>query len=384
MSSLKEKIIERIESEGPINFETFMEMALYYPELGYYTRGALEIGRRGDFYTSPHLHPIFGAMLGRQIREMWRIIGRPDKFEIVEMGAGFGYLAKDMLEYLRQSDAGNLDADENFFQRLKYTIVELNPAVKRREQELLDGFMDKIAFVSDIGCINPINGCFLSNELPDAFPVRLVVKDGDLKEVFVSVKDGDFVEVTAPLSEDVKRCLGDRIALLPDRYRTEVNLKVRDWLNDISPKLLNGFILTIDYGYPADEYYSEERDRGTLLCYHRHRVNENPYQNIGEQDITAHLNFSSLKQWGDELGIKTIGFSSQGTYLVSLGIDEVIKELYGDSMEAVEAAKIKGLILPEGMGESHKVMVQYKGSKYKDTDMPLLKGFALRNHIKRL
>jgi SAM-dependent MidA family methyltransferase len=141
-----------------------------------------------------------------------------------------------------------------------------------------------------------------------------------------------------------------------------------------------GFLVTVDYGYPAADYYSEERDRGTLLCYHRHQMSENPYENIGRQDITAHVNFSSLGKWGEALGLRCLGFTRQGVYLVSLGIDEVISELYGDSPDYInEVAKIKGLIMPVGMGDTHKVMVQRKGS-----GEPALRGFEIKNQLSSL
>ncbi|WP_333653702.1 class I SAM-dependent methyltransferase [Dissulfurispira sp.] len=374
MSPLKEKIIERIKSEGPINFETFVEMVLYYPGLGYYTKDSTKIGRTGDFYTSPHLHSIFGAMIGRQMEEMWTAIGKPEIFHIVEMGAGMGYLAKDMLEYLEEKE---------IFKYLKYTIVEINPTVRAKQQELLSEFSDKVKWVSHINELKPITGCFLSNELLDAFPVRLIEvsnnPDNELKEIYVSIDGDDLVEIKMPCSVEVKKYLNEFGIELPEGYKTEVNLKIKDWLSEVSNKLFEGFILTIDYGYPAQDYYSEDRNRGTLLCYYHHQINENPYQNIGEQDLTAHVNFSSLKKWGDELGLKTIGFCPQGTYLVSLGIDEIIKELYGDSPDVFDVAKIKGLILPQGMGESHKVMIQYKGK-----DEPRLRGFSFRNQLKYL
>jgi SAM-dependent MidA family methyltransferase len=379
--TLKQIIIERIKSQCPISFETFMEMCLYYPQLGYYTNNSTKIGRAGDFYTSPHLHPIFGAMIGNQIEEMWNLMGKPDLFHVVEMGAGMGYLAKDVLGYLHRSAVSSQQSgkEKEVFRHLKYTIVELNPSVKARQQELLSEFIDKVNWVSDLKDMEPIAGCFLSNELLDAFPVRAVEMSDELMEIYVDVKGDELTEVTVPCGKDTKEFFKEFSVELPEGFRTEVNLRIKDWLRGVSEKLSEGFVLTVDYGYPAWDYYSEERSRGTLLCYHGHQVNENPYQNVGEQDMTAHVNFSALKKWGEEAGIKTIGFCPQGTYLVSLGIDEVIPELYGDSPDAFEIAKIKGLILTEGMGESHKVMVQYKGS-----GDPELRGFSLRNQVGKL
>ena len=353
-----------------MNFEKFMQTALYCPGLGYYSRDIAKIGREGDFYTSPHLHPIFGAMLGRQVEEMWRFMGEPEFFHIVEMGAGMGYLAKDVLDYLKGMD---------IFRRITYRIVEPNPYFRLNQLQLLNEFGEKAIWHESPAELPPFAGCFLSNELLDAFPARLVEMEDELKEIYVSEDGDELVEIKMPCSGEVREYLNTFAPGLSKGYRTEVNLRIRGWLEDVSIKLIEGFILTVDYGYPAGDYYSEERNRGTLQCYYRHEVNEDPYSNIGEQDITAHVNFSSLKTWGEGLGLKTVGFCPQGTYLVSLGIDEVIVELHGKDPDPYETAKIKGLILPQGMGESHKVMVQYKGY-----GLPLMRGFSYRNHAGRL
>lgn len=378
--TLREKIIGKIKSEGPINFETFMEMALYYPMLGYYVKDSTMIGKAGDFYTSPHLHSIFGAMLGRQMEEMWHILGMPDVFHVIEMGAGMGYIAKDMMEYLqKKSEVRGQRSEKGIFESLYYTIVEINQSLKTKQQELLLEFMDRVIWVSDLKELNNVNGCFLSNELLDAFPVRIVEMNDELKEIYISVNRDNLIELKKPCSPEVKEYLKEYCIELPEGYKTEVNLKIKEWLKEINSKLSEGFILTIDYGYPAKEYYSEERSKGTFLCYHKHKINEDPYQNIGEQDMTAHVNFSSLKKWGDELGLKTLGFCPQGSYLVSLGIDEVINDLYGDSPDILDIARIKRLIFPQGMGESHNVMVQYKGKDKAD-----LRGFRFRNQVSNL
>ncbi|NTU43776.1 MAG: hypothetical protein HGA78_12165 [Nitrospirales bacterium] len=368
ITPLTQKIIGRIKQEGPLSFDTFMEMALYEPGLGYYTREETEIGKAGDFYTSPHLHPLFGAMMGRQVMEMQGILGAP--FDVIEMGAGIGHLCHDMLSYLK---------DKAGFKDLHYTIVEMNPSLRRRQEELLREFADTVSWVSSLGELEPRRGCLISNELPDAFPVRLIEMDEEPMEIFVSWDGERFVELKRPADKDIMDYLRAFAEDLPRGYRTELNLKIKGWLEDISRVISEGFILTVDYGYPAAEYYSEERNRGTLLCYHRHTVNEDPYRNIGEQDITAHVNFSALKRWGEKLGFHVAGFCPQGTYLVSLGIDEVITDLYGNAPDPFAIAQIKGLILPQGMGESHMVMIQYKG-----ISSPNLRGFSLRNQQRQL
>ena len=367
---LREKIVEKIRSEGPINFETFMEMVLYYPGLGYYSRQSTVIGRRGDFYTSPHLHPFFGAMIGKQIFEFWEILGG-SSFHIVEMGAGEGYLARDMLNYLKKSKT-------DFFRQLNYTIIEINPSVRIRQDGLLRDFSGKVNWVSSLDDLDDLVGCLISNELLDSFPVRLVEMEDDIKEIFVTVDgDGNLREIKRCGDAEVKNYFEEFNIKIPKGYRTEVNLRIKEWLIKANERLKDGFIMTIDYGYPSSDYYSDERYKGTLLCYYNHKVMENPYEHIGDQDITAHVNFSSLKRWGEALGIKTIGFCEQGPYLVSLGIDDVIRDVCGKSPDPFDIARIKGLLLPEGMGESHKVMIQYKGG----LQIRKLQGFNLRNRI---
>lgn len=365
MDLLGLKIRDKIMREGPITFETFMEMALYYPGLGYYSSEDTEIGKAGDYYTSPHLHPVFGAMLGRQVEEMWQFMGRGD-FTVVEMGAGRGYLCKDMLDYLKGRE---------IFPRLTYAIVEVNPRMAQRQGELLLEHRDRIRWTSSLNELDRIRGCVLSNELLDAFPVHVIEMDDELREVYVSIEGDRFVERPGRVSTgDIPACLREFSIDLPGGYRTEVNLRMKGWLAEVSGALAEGFLLTIDYGYPAWEYYSEERSRGTLLCYHRHRLSENPYDNIGRQDITAHVNFSALRKWGEEAGLRGIGFCRQGPYLVSLGIDEMMA-----GADVLEIAKIKGLIMPGTMGETHKVMLQYKGKGELEP-----RGFRLKNQLKSL
>jgi SAM-dependent MidA family methyltransferase len=371
---LKQIILETIRTQGPITFERFMEMALYYPRLGYYKREALRIGKTGDFYTSPHLHRLFGAMLGKQMREMWKALDCPDTFHVVEIGAGEGHMARDMLDYLK-----NTCSDKGLYSRLSYTIVELNATLKVRQESLLSDFSQKISWISDLNELARVTGCLISNELLDAFPVRVVEMHDTLKEVYVSCEGDDIVEVLCPASQEVLRYFEEFHIAFPKKYRTEVNLKIKDWLTQVSNCLSEGFIITIDYGYPAKEYYSEDRNRGTLYCYFNHQLSENPYENFGEQDITAHINFSALKKWAEECGLKTLGFCPQGSYLLSLGMNDVMQQLFGEQPDPYDLSKIKGLLLPQGMGESHKVMIHYKGDA-----AVRLSGFSLRNQMKYL
>jgi SAM-dependent MidA family methyltransferase len=285
MNEIEKLIRERISNEGPMPFEAFMEVALYHPGLGYYTSPDTEIGRSGDFYTSPHLHPVFGAMIGRQAEEMWEIMGCPPEFAIVEAGGGRGWLAKDILDYLKRKP---------LYKCLSYTLAELNPGMRERQGDLLKEHAPRVGWVQRPGDIKPLTGLILTNELLDALPVHLVEMGEDLKEIYVTL-DGESLAETSgePSTPAIAEHLREFGISLAKGYRTEVNLRMRDWLVEAAGLLKNGFVITIDYGYPAQELYSPERDRGTLLCYHRHQVNEDPLQRTGEQDITAHINFWS-------------------------------------------------------------------------------------------
>ncbi|MBI5099462.1 MAG: SAM-dependent methyltransferase [Nitrospirae bacterium] len=427
MNPLEEIIIDKIKKEGPVTFETFMDMALYYPELGYYSSGKTAIGRAGDFYTSPHLHPVFGAMLARQLMEMWMVMGKPSVFHAVEIGAGAGYLCKDILDYLHKTSKNPSlsKVESDFLKSLKYVIVEPFSHFEEKQREMIGEYLkdfsthcsggfetrhyenkDEIVEATPCGChelitwvkslkelndgnpsVSPltkggikrglqITGCIFFNELLDAFPVHLVEMEDDLKEIYVDFNGKEFVEVKKEVSSpELINYLKEFSVHLQEGCKTEINLRIKRWLEEAGAALSKGFLLTIDYGYSEREYYSEERTKGTLLCYHKHQCNENPYRDIGEQDITAHVNFSSLKKWGEELGLKTIGYCRQGIFLTASGIDEIITELYSDAADySFELAKIKGLIFPQGMGESHNVIVQYKGE-----GSPELRGFSIRN-----
>ncbi len=398
MNLLEQIIIEKIKKEGPITFETFMDTALYYPGAGYYSSPEATIGIEGDFYTSPHLHPIFGAMICRQLMEMWMLMGRPTEFHAVEIGAGIGYLGKDILDYIFKpsEDSALSEEKRDFLKSLRYVIVEPYEHFQKRQKGLLKELLKNpphpnplppgerehlLSWVKSLNEINDVAGCIFSNELLDAFPVHVVEMEDGLKEIYVAFDGTRLIEEKHKVdSEKIFSYIETFKIALQEGYRTEINLRIKDWLEEVTALLSEGFILTVDYGYTSREYYSDERTKGTLLCYHKHLFNENPYQLIGEQDVTAHVNFSSLKKWGEELGLKTTGYCAQGTYLTAAGIDEVITELYSDSPDYLsEISKIKGLIMPQGLGESHSVMIQYKGK-----DLPVLRGFSMRNQVGNL
>lgn len=336
---LSEIIIKRIQQHGGISFRDFMEMALYYPELGYYT-SKREIGKKGDYYTSPNVSAVFGEMIGRQIEEMWYMLGEKE-FTVVEIGAGTGLLSKDVLQYLRKND--------ELYSCLDYCIVEKSHTMRREQRKQLT----QVRWC-DIKELSGITGCIFSNELVDAFPVHVVVVDDKLMEVFVDYKDG-FVEVLKPASKQLKDYFNELGITLPRGFRTEINLEAIKYINEVGKALRKGFIITIDYGYHSEELYQEYRCSGTLMCYYKHTANDNPYQHIGEQDITSHVNFSALIHWGRKAGLELCGFVNQMHFLLGLGIEEYIKS----EKNPMKILQIKTLLIE--MGEIYKVLIQSKG-----------------------
>ncbi|HEX7627613.1 MAG TPA: SAM-dependent methyltransferase [Candidatus Methanoperedens sp.] len=348
--TLSRLIIEKIEEQGPISFHDFMEMALYYPGLGYYTSDKEKIGKTGDYYTSSNLTPTFGELLGRQMEEMWHILGEGQEFTVVEMGAGMGILSGDVLSYLKKN--------HKLYQELNYCIVEKSPSLQKEQKKRLSN--ENIKWFDSINYLKEIVGCIFSNELPDAFPVHVVEMENELMEVFVDYEK-NFIEVLKPASTQLKDYLNELDVTLTSGYRTEINLDAIKWVREISSVLEKGFIITIDYGYPLHELYQEYRNRGTLMCYHNHSVNESPFEHIGEQDMTSHVNFSALYHWGRKFGLGLCGFTDQAHFLMGLGIDEYLKDLQEKSpMDYYKKMlPIKSLIMD--MGETFKVLIQKKG-----------------------
>jgi SAM-dependent MidA family methyltransferase len=233
-------IIDTIRRQGPLSFVHFMEMALYYPEQGYYASACERVGADGDFYTSPYLTRLFGEMIAGQLEEMWRNLDcKP--FTIVEYGAGTGILCRDILVRLRENAP--------LFQSLQYVIIEKSGSMRMREQHLLaaEGLLHKLRWESSIDAVSPVNGCILSNELVDNFAVHQVVMEEELMEVFVGYENG-FVELLRPASCELRDYLRELQVTLPRGFRAEINLEATRWIREVSAALGRGFVITIDYG----------------------------------------------------------------------------------------------------------------------------------------
>ncbi len=313
-----------------ITFAEFMDLALYHPQQGYYATGMVNIGDRGDFFTSPHLGADFGELLAEKFAHLWETMGKPSPFHLVEMGAGQGILARDILRYLQRKYP-------LFFEALDYCIVEKAQGLKQQQQKLLAADPDLAAKVIWQDWVDipeaSLVGCCFSNELVDAFPVHLfTITQGKLQEIYVSWQEEKFQEVIGEISTprlaDYWQLIGMEIQDLAEGYRSEINLAALDWLTTVAGKLQRGYVVTIDYGYHSNasssrqNYYSPSRDQGTLQCYYRHQHHNDPYIYLGQQDITAHVNFTALEKQGELLGLELESFTKQGLFLMELGLGD--------------------------------------------------------------
>ncbi len=365
-AALVELLRRRIEVEGPITFHDYMQTVLYHPQHGYYA-SRRPVGREGDYLTSPEVHSIFGALVAKQLLQCWQLLGEPVRFDIVEQGAGTGRLARDMLRWASRRKPALARA-------LRYRIVEISASLRAQQGEMLTDCSDAIDWLEDLP--DEIDGCVLSNELLDSLPVhRIVWQRGELREIYVSHRDGRFEdELGAPSTECIEQYFADLDLLPGEGCVAEVNLHAIDWVRSVAERLRRGFALTFDYGYEARELYAPWRRDGTLMCFYRHNPSTDPYARIGKQDMTSHVDFTSLMRAGREGGLAVAGFTTQARFLASMGIGAGVAAAK-ESPEALEEyyarrRAVQELIDPAGLGRI-RVLAQRKG-----VEASGLQGFA--------
>lgn len=356
--NLEEIITEEIRAVGPITFARFMELALYHPEYGYYGSGRAVIGKRGDFYTSSHATAVYGRMVSEVAVALSSTIDKGCFF--IEMGAGEGLFARDFLGHLGRYHKGH---------GIKYVIIENSPGMEKKQREQLGEYANGITWYREVEELpGAVDGIFFSNELLDAFPFHMVKQEADaLKEVYIASHGGGLTNELGDLSTGLIPRYFNRLQLrLEPGMATEVNLNALEWVRQVSRKLGKGYVITVDYGYPAREYYSPTRPKGTFLCYHEHKTSDNPLKHIGEQDITAHVDFTSVSMVGKNEGLDTLLYTYQSPFLIRAasmleaalsGSDEGAEQ---EEMAAV-ASGIRNLIHPELLGSTFMVLVQGKG-----------------------
>ncbi|MBI3668431.1 MAG: SAM-dependent methyltransferase [Acidobacteria bacterium] len=355
-------LVARIRERGPLTFAEYMRECLYHPEHGYYSRA--ETRRFADYYTSVDVHPIFGRLVARQLAELWVLLDRPAEFWAVEAGAGAGRLSQHLLDFAARELS-------DFYRALRYVAVEPSPARRAAHTASFGSHRKAGRAVSAAEWPAEIPaGCIFSNELLDALPVHRVVREkGILREIYVAARGDELCEqlgaLSAPALAEYFRTQG--IELL-EGQQAEVGLEACAWIEDAGRRLGRGFVLTVDYGHEARELYNERHLRGTLLAYHQHRASEDLLAAPGEQDLTAHVNFTALDLWGRRAGLERTGLVSQARFLLALGRGNEFADLYDPGQSEVERLRarllLKNLIFPEGMGEAFQVFIQHKGIEH--------------------
>ena len=369
---------------GWLPFEDFMELALYAPGLGYYSAGSVKLGPDGDFVTAPEVSDLFSRCIARQCAQVLEESG-----EILELGAGTGRMAAVILESL--AALGKLPA--------RYAILEVSADLADRQRQRLGRLppeiRDRVVWLDRLP-ERPLNGVILANEVLDALPCRRFRLDaGAIRELGVAL-DGQMSEVgevpgergapaaTATLVERAAEpdpalagacaeLLGELPAPLPDGYSSELCLRVAPWVAGVADRLGRGLMLLFDYGLPRAHYYHPQRSAGTVRCHFKQRVHDDPYSNIGVQDITAWVDFTRVAEAAVACGLDVSGFCTQAAFLLATGVEQLVAEVTETRKHARLAGQARRLLLPGEMGEAFKAMALTR-----DCDVAL-EGFALQD-----
>jgi SAM-dependent MidA family methyltransferase len=372
-SAVDQEIRALIQKHGRITFAQFMQACLYSPHGGFYSSRGTRISTH--FGTSPTSHPVFGALIARQLEQMWHLLGDPPVFHVIEVGSGDGALAQSIVQacwrmaprlaqvlYYVAADYEPrwLPSPDHPFAWDNGTGDGMSPS---RRDALLGVQRVK---TEGLRAFRKVVGCILCNELIDNFPVhRFAIQGGRVKEVFVTSAGGTLTEVLdEPSSPRIEERLTSLGLSLTEGYRGEVNLAMEDWTGQLAQALDRGFILTIDYGQLATDLYSHQNHQGTLVCYHRHVVSSDPYQHIGHQDMTCQVDFTSLMRLGDRHGLATVGYALQRQFLTNLGFSSFLDALQTQGLSAARTAlsrmAMMTLVDPNEYGD-FKVLAQAKG-----------------------
>ncbi len=360
-SRLRQRIADEIRCFGPIPFSRYMQMCLYGPELGYYSRSREQFGKAGDFYTSSDVHAVFGRLLARQFEEMWRALDSPPRIDIIELGPGRGLFARDVLDWSAKQFP-------DFSRALRYALVEQSLHLRDRLQErLADHVAAERAYVLDsMKAATSTAGesiIVFGNEFFDALPVEVVDYRGALR---IGLKNGKFVETFVPPTAEEIEFL-DRYSVHPEESeRVEATLVALEWMERIAEAFRGkrGFLVAIDYGYTREEQLAG-RHRDTIMSYCQHTASASPYEAPGEQDITAHVNFTAIRARGVQRGLEPVALLTQSQFLIGIGEETQFADAFQDCKLAQERAKValqlKHLISPTGMGETFQVLLMSAG-----------------------
>lgn len=348
---------------GWLPFARYMDLALYAPGLGYYSAGASKLGAEGDFITAPELSSLFGRSLARQAAQVLKETGG----DILELGAGSGKLAADLLGELEQ-----MGALPN-----RYRILDVSADLRQRQKELLEARLPHLAgrveWLDELP--ERFTGLILGNEVLDALPVHVVAwRDGQVFERGVVLQDGTFAWDERPAENPTLLATAQAVEV-PDGYVSEICLAAPGLVRSLAERLEQGALLFLDYGFPSAEYYHPQRRQGTLICHYRHHAHDDPFYLPGLQDITAHVDFSAVAEAGVEAGLDLLGYASQAHFLINCGITDLLAEIPAEDAVAYlpRAKEVQKLLSPAEMGELFKVIALGRGIS---TPLP---GFARGN-----
>jgi SAM-dependent MidA family methyltransferase len=353
--SLRQKIAEEIRQCGPIPFSRYMELCLYDAEFGYYSRRAEQFGKAGDFYTSSDVHAVFGRLLARQFDEMWRALGSPAQVELLELGPGRGLFAQDVLDWSEKKFPA-------FFSALHYSMLEKSSVLRKRLQATLNRQFaaGKASLRAEDDRLAGAAQIIFANEFFDAFPVEVLSPEGRL---MIDEESGRFLERwVVPSAEELDYL--DRYSVHPEAgERIEIPLAAQKYMLQLANSVQRGFMVAIDYGYTRPEPLAG-RHRGTITAIRQHSVSGTPYEAPGEQDITAHVNFTALTSAAESHGMRAQPLLTQSQFLLGIGEGNEFADVFEECRLPQERAKValqlKHLVTPAGMGENFHVLV---GSK---------------------
>jgi SAM-dependent MidA family methyltransferase len=375
--TLRQTIVDEIRECGPIPFSRYMELCLYHPELGYYSRHAEQFGKAGDFYTASDVHAVFGRLLARQFEQMWRLLGSPQAIELVELGPGRGLFAQDVLDWSEKKFPA-------FFGALSYSLVERSPALRERLARTLHrhfraGKASLATFPSRPRKVDtperPV--IVFANEFFDALPVEVHSAQGELR---ISEREGRFLETWSLPSPEHLTFL-DRYSVHPQLgERVEIPLVAQRQMTAAAASVDHGFLIAIDYGYTRREQL-RGRYGGTIVAYRRHSVGTTPYEAPGEQDITAHVNFTALSAAAEDEGMRVEPLLTGTQFLLGIGEPNQFADAFEECLRPEERAKValqlKHLIAPSGTGETYQVLVASRGVE--PDKLQTLDGLRLRH-----
>jgi SAM-dependent MidA family methyltransferase len=373
-------ICDQIRARGPVPFAWFMEQTLYHPQHGYYSSGRCGIGRRGDYFTNVSVGSLFGRLLAAQFAEIWEKMGKVDNFVIVEQGAHHGEFARDVLEALGEKSP-------DFFSVLRYCIIEPFAVLQGRQSQTLAELHHKVDWRASIDALEPFVGIHFSNELLDAMPVHLICSRGPVARVtadglqaqwnekFVDWQKDGFVFIEQPI---VDPKLETHLQKLPARlagYETEVNLEALDWIGNLSSKLKRGYALAIDYGFSREEFYASHRSTGTMQVRAQHRPLASPFEQIGQADITAHVDWTSVAERAEANDLSIVGLTDQHHFLT--GILSALPG-FSEADDSKTKRALQTLLHPEMLGRKFQVLALAK-----DVDpTPALSGFKFARNAR--